>query len=83
MAARTPKIDPATMCRGRWSVCSGKLPSISAKWHLCKDCTAKRATAMKAQKAEVATITPKPAPKPAAKRVAKPKANDAKAEAAS
>ena len=62
MAVRTPTAKPKieTHCRGKWSVCKGKNPSRSEDWHLCQDCTDKRAKAMKAAK-------PAPAKKPAAK----------------
>jgi hypothetical protein len=63
MAARTPTAKPKseTQCRGKWSVCKGKNPSRSEDWHLCEDCTDKRAKAMKAAKPALAK---KPAAKP-------------------
>lgn len=46
----TTKPDPTTMCRGKWSVCGGKNPARSADWHICVECTKKRAAAMRAEK---------------------------------
>ena len=53
MATRTPKLDPKMTCRGKWSVCGGTEPSISAKWHLGAACTKKRAEALKKTAAEI------------------------------
>lgn len=33
----------AGKCRGKWSTCGGKNGAKSESWHLCKECTAKRA----------------------------------------
>jgi hypothetical protein len=55
MAARTPTAKPVTdvgKCRGKWSVCKGVNPSRSLDWHLCQDCTEKRAVRIKSGKAD-------------------------------
>jgi hypothetical protein len=59
MVARTPTSKPKieTQCRGKWSVCKGKNPARSEDWHLCVDCTAKRAATLKAARAKASKPT--------------------------
>lgn len=64
--ATKKQLDPKMTCRGKWSVCGGTEPSISAKWHLGADCTKKRAEAMKKAAAEIKPPKAKAEPKPKA-----------------
>jgi len=48
VAKEAPTLEADDRCRGKWSACKGKNEAISASWHLCKQCTAKRTTALEA-----------------------------------